>query len=513
MTRVLVAWCPDWPVVAAGADFGRAAAVVADGRVAACTAAARSAGVRRGQKLRDAQRRCPGLAVHEDDPGAQARLFEQVAIAVEACCPRVEVVRPGLLAVPVRGPARYYGGEQAVADTVRTAVSDAGFDCAAGVADGSFAAALAARVSPAGVVVPPGRTAEFLAPQPVSVLDRPDLAGLLVRLGIRTLGDLAALPARDVLARFGSDGAEAHRLARGLVARPPATRPPGENLAVEEGFDPPLDAEAVVFAAKGVAERLHDGLSSRGLACVRVEVEVTTSDGRTRSRLWRHDGLLSASAVAERVRWQVDAWRTASPGSTDGAAEALTDGVARLRLAPDEVVADHGHQLALWGSDVAGDAVERAAARIQSMLGHAGVTRPVLAGGRGPGERVVRVPWGDRTDATARADPAQPWPGRVPEPAPAVVHPEPLPAALTDASGQPVTVSGRCEVSAPPAVLEFDGAALPVTGWTGPWPARERWWDPAAARRRARVQATTDDGRAWLLLVERGRWRVEATYD
>ncbi len=509
MTRVLVLWCPDWPVVAAGADLQRAAAVVADDRVAACTAAARSAGVRRGQRLRDAQRHCPGLAVQEDDPDAQARLFEQVATAVEACCPRVEVVRPGLLAVPVRGPARYYGSEQAVADTVRAAVSGAGFECAAGVADGSFAAALAARVAPAGIVVPPGRTAEFLAPQPVSVLDRPELTGLLVRLGIRTLGDLAALPARDVLARFGSDGAEAHRLARGLVARPPATRPPGEDLAAEEGFDPPLDAEAVVFAAKGVAERLHANLGARGLACVRVEVEVTTSDGRKWSRLWRHDGLLSATAVAERVRWQVDAWRAVTPGASD----AVDGGVTRLRLAPDQLVVDSGHQLALWGSDVAGDAVERAAARIQSMLGHAGVTRPVLSGGRGPGERVVRVPWGDRLETAARADPSQPWPGRVPEPAPAVVHPEPLPATLTGVSGEPVTVSGRCEVSAPPAVLEVGGTALPVTGWAGPWPARERWWDPAAARRRARIQATTDDGRAWLLLVERGRWLVEATYD
>jgi protein ImuB len=506
MTRALVVWCPDWPVVAAGAGAKESAVVVAAGQVVAGTAAARQAGVRRGQKLRDAQRRCAGLVVHDEDIDAQARLFEQVAAVVESMCPRVEVIRPGLLAVPARGPARYYGGEPAAADTVRSAVAAAGFDCAVGVADGSFAASLAARKAPAGVVVPPGATAEFLAGHPVSVLDRPELAGLLVRLGIRTLGELAALPARDVLARFGADGSMAHRLARGQEARPPVTRPPGEDLAAVLMFDPPLDAEPVVFAAKSAADELHQNLAARGLACVRVEVEVTTEDGRSWTRRWRHDGLLSASAVAERVRWQLDAWRTSSPGSPD----ALTGGVTTLRLAPDQVVADGGRQLALWGQNPAGDAVERAATRIQVMLGHAGVSRPVCRGGRAPGEQVAKVPWGDRPEATADAD--QPWPGRVPAPAPAVVYPEPRPAAVTAADGQPVTVSGRSVVSAPPAELAVDGLGMTITGWSGPWPALERWWDTAAARRLARFQVTTEDGRAWLLLVEAGRWLAEACY-
>jgi protein ImuB len=50
-------------------------------------------------------------------------------------------------------------------------------------------------------------------------------------------------------------------------------------------------------------------------------------------------------------------------------------------------------------------------------------------------------------------------------------------------------------------------------GWAGPWPADERWWDPAAARRRARLQVLLDDGTAHLLVLEHGRWHLEATYD
>ena len=63
-------------------------------------------------------------------------------------------------------------------------------------------------------MIAPGASAEFLAPWPVSVFEDPDLADLLVRLGLRTLGAVAALPAEAVLARFGVEGRAFHELAR-----------------------------------------------------------------------------------------------------------------------------------------------------------------------------------------------------------------------------------------------------------------------------------------------------------
>ena len=462
---------------------------------------------------------CPGENPRDPGDFATARLFEQVIAVVTGFCSKVEVVEPGVCAFGARGPARYFGGETALAARIIAAVADLGVESRAGVADGLFAAILAAsaadpaRAASAAdaspvLVVPPGQSAKFLADQPVSVLADQDLAGLLKRLGLGTLGDFAALPAHDVASRFGDAGECAHRLARGLDSRPLAASPPPADLSVTQEFDPPeARAEPVVFAAKALAEQLHAGLAARGLTCVRVQIRATWADGRESSRLWRHDGLLSAAGVADRVRWQLDGSRPAlAPG--DPYAQG---GVAALRLVPDLLVHAAGQQLALWGETVVSDRVARAAMRVQAMLGHEAVLRPVIGGGRDCASQVTPVPFGEKREPRLAAD--RPWPGRVIGPAPGVVYPAAREAEVTDDDGEIVTVSGRCAVSAPPARLAVPGKPpRRVTGWAGPWPLSERWWDPAAARRRARFQLATDDGRAWLAVVQDGRWLIEAGY-
>ena len=171
-----------------------------------------------------------------------------------------------------------------------------------------------------------------------------------------------------------------------------------------------------------------------------------------------------------------------------------------------------GHQLSLWGDAVVSDRVARAAIRVQAMLGHAAVTRPVLSGGRTPAEQVLLAPFGD---AAVPPRPAgQPWPGQIPAPAPATVFSPPRAATVTDNAGRVVSVSGRAQPSAPPAWLATGpGPARAITCWAGPWPVTQRWWDPERASRQARFQLITDDGSAWLAVLQDGRWLLEARYD
>ena len=206
--------------------------------------------------------------------------------------------------------------------------------------------------------------------------------------------------------------------------------------------------------------------------------------------------------MAERVRWQLDGWLT---GRTDRPPGALT----HLALVPDEVVPDRGRQLGFWGGETeAGQRAARALARIQGLLGPEAVHTPRLRGGRDPADRVTLSP------SAAPTPDAVPWPGQVPAPAPAVVYAEPLPAEVVDAAGDPVVVDGRGLLGAFPSRVRVQGRAWSaVTAWAGPWLVDERWWDPAAHRRLVRLQATTDQGAAYLLRLSGGRWWVEAIYD
>jgi protein ImuB len=517
-TRTLVVWCADWPVVAAGvAD--RPSAVLFANRVVACSAPARAEGVRRGLRKREAQSRCPDLVVVDADPERDVRAFEPVAAAVEAMAPRVEVVRPGTLAVPARGPSRYFGGDQAVVERVVADASRATTGVVqAGIGDGLVAATLAARHG--GLVVPPGGSAAYLAPLPIEALDRvlPDapvleLVGLFKRLGLRTLGDVAALPPASLVGRFGPVGRIASRLARGLDERPPRPRRPDPDLTVAAELDPPAEqVEPAAFLARTLAAELAERLGARGLVCTRVAIEVETEHGEVLSRLWRHEGGLGPAALADRVRWQLDGWLNRAAWG-----ERPTGGIALLRLVPDQVVADDGRQLGFWGgAREADERAARAVARLQGILGPEAVAVPERRGGRAPGDVVALVPaHAVRLGTPQRtADADQPWPGRLPAPSPALVHPDPPPVEVLDAAGAPVGVTGRGLVTADPACVVVAGRPpLSVTAWCGPWPSDELWWDPRSHRRRARIQVVTMTGEALLLVRESGRWHVEASYD
>lgn len=499
-----MAWVPDLPVLARGGTDAEPLAVIHRDAVVACSAAARAAGVRRRMRVKVAQARCPGLRVVERDLVAEMRFFERVAGHLEGTVmPRLEVIRPGLIASPSRGPARYWGGEPQLLDRLVAAIAELDLPARAGIADTVFTAALAAR---RGDIVPVGGDAAWLAPYPVGVLGVPRLADLLERLGVRTVGAYAQLPPDRVLARFGAEGLAAHRTARGEEARPLSVRTGRDEYGVVHAFDPAAEQlEPVAFVAKALAERLHDRLAAAGVVCARLEAAVDLADGRTLARLFRHEGRLSSLAVAERVRGLLQAWTDAGVFDADG-----ERGIVRLGLRPQELSAETGRQSALFGERHTPEEIERAAARIQALLGHQAVVRMEVGGGRAPAERVRLVPFGDLAPRRA-AD--GPWPGRLPAPHPAVTFPRWLPAQLTDAAGRSVQVSGRIALSAPPARVAVEGhGEAAVAGWAGPWPVLEQWWDREQARRIARMQVATADGHAWLLVIEHGRWWAEAHY-
>ena len=520
--RIVTVWCPDWPVVAAGVAPTVPAAVMRANRVIARSPAAAMAGVRSGHRRREAQRCCPELVVLDHDPARDARQFEAVIRAVAELSPRLDVVEPGWLCLAARGPSRYFGGDEALAErltAVVTGVLDslglASAPVGLGVADGRVASTIAARRSGSdAAVVPQGESASYLATLTVGWLREvgeatPELVELFIRLGLRTLGDLAALPAGDVYARFGSAGLHVHRLAGGGDDRPPGTTDPPAEWSTERAFDEPVEhLETVVFVAKQLADELVATLAGGGRVCTRVVVIAETDHGERSERAWYRAVGLSSSAIVERVRWQLEGW-VAQPA-------AMTAGITLLRLVPDQVRGDDGDQLGLWGgrSQADHDAL-RAVTRLTGLFGEQAVCVPAWRGGRLPSERYQWVPaaTADLEDPGGRLSPGDgPWPGGSPPPSPSVVFAEPLDAEVVDEQGGPIRVSGRGEVSAAPAALVVRGAARPLRSWAGPWLIDQRWWEPRRHRRVAQFQVVTDDGEAYLVAAEQQQWWVLAAY-
>ncbi len=197
---------------------------------------------------------CPDL-LDEGVRGEELRTFATLCQALGELCPWVEPIRLGIAVFPVRGPSRLLGGDAAVLAAAADAVSriEPALALQIGVAPGLFAAQLAARQ---GVIVEQEGLLEFLSPWPISVLARPELASVLPRLGLRTLGQFAQLHHREVFGRFGADAAICLQVAQGKVGELSGLRDPsiGRRLRSLNPTNAPLPSQATFLGGVGLAD-------------------------------------------------------------------------------------------------------------------------------------------------------------------------------------------------------------------------------------------------------------------
>lgn len=522
---MLALWCPDWPAAAASRHLELTAdepvAVLAAGRVVACSRSARADGVRRGMRKRQAQAACPKVVLAQEDSDRDGRLFDPVVTAVTTVVPMTEVLRPGLLAVAADRAERYFGGERDLAEAVIAAAETVGVAAQVGIADQLFTAVLAAR---SGVIVPVGDDAEFLSRRPIADLmiepsmsapERENLVNLLWRLGIRTLGTFAALDIADVASRFTPDAVVAYRMAGAQPGRRPSRAPIPPELEVEHVCDPPIDrVDAAAFLGRRLAEELHRRLTSASLSCTRLAVHAITEQGQRHSRTWRCAEPLTPDATADRIRWQLEGWLTLRSGSGPDSP------VARLRLEPVELVDPGALQHALTGAGLPvsqiglGDRARRALVRVQGLLGGEAVRIPVASGGRGPDERVSLVTYGD--EAVPARPPGAAWPDALARPLPALLSAEEV--EVLDLAGDPVSVTARGAFSAEPVQATARGRSYGIDWWAGPWPFGLEGEVPRGDQVSARAQvllnpAGAGDALALLLCFRGARWQVEGVYE
>ncbi len=266
-------------------------------QVGAVSAAAEAFGITPGMRLGEALARCQRLTLVPPDPAGVEDAFERMLTALESIGAAVEPLRPGLVCFDARGLLRLYGGGsgrervgpvatrqdvEAVLTATRRAL---GAPARFGVAPTRFAALAAATRArarqPLIIAGDSRQTREFLAPMSVELLRAdPELAMLpeaLERLGISTLGELAALPRAAVSDRFGRPGLQAYRLALGGDT---PLRPREAGELVRESLDLPeassgqqLERALGLLIDRLLARRERRGRTLRAVVMSAVLVE------------------------------------------------------------------------------------------------------------------------------------------------------------------------------------------------------------------------------------------------
>ena len=538
MTRLAVVFFPDWETSALVIDCppgAPAALVSATGRITHVTREARAMGVAVGMRRALAEHLCDGLLVMPGDPGRSLRAFNVALDALGEVSATVCMVKPGIAWIPASA-SRTFGGEEALCERVIDVIAEqTGSECYVGIGEGL----LQAWVGALHGVVDPGescvsdlslRHLKPLMSQKESDLDQ--ALDSLAALGVRTIGDLRALGAGHVLARFGEVGQSLYRLLWQTDMLRKAERAPEEFVEQTVVFPAPVaDLGVALGYLLEQSGSLVEMLVSKQVATNEVDITATIlgAVGRVeRSRRWAIIDFPAPRDLVDRTRWQVQSWideLTRSGASMEGEYSQERFGVEKIVLtARDLVPIDHLAKQ-LW-SDRSEDDVRAGtvAFRLQALVGLDGVLRPRVRPGFDPLSKVVQTEWGAAPEIAAweqwnvpqkwqnHASFQDMWVGGLKEESPATVLEKPLPVRLFDEGGSAVKLRSDGTLNATPRsmvvnaeeVAELDvglcaAKEVILSDVRGPWPILGRWWDG---------QDGVSAPRAWLVAAPLGAPRV-----
>lgn len=311
-------------------------------RVYAVSSEVVGAGIRPGMLLRQAQLLCPEAYIIPAQPSQEQAAFDQLLTVLANFTNLIELDSTGQIAHGYLDLGYLSGATSVklVKDLGRTIREQTGLAPALGLASGKFPAQVAAiSVSPnRASVIASGREAIFLAPRSIGLLPLDETLAYRFRLlGLRTLGQLAALPAGAMLVQFGKYGHWLHQLARGHDQRPIQPRRPSTVEQVSHQFDEAIGDWLVLTSliraiATELAERLQD--SGRVGQALQVTLELENGAAWTERRVLRQ-----STGEAERLRYALEALLNRAP---------LPCGVTAVTVSMTDLSPAGGQQLELF---------------------------------------------------------------------------------------------------------------------------------------------------------------------
>lgn len=263
------------------------------GVVSAASYEARRYGIRSAMPLRTAAALCRDAVFVPVDGRKYSAVSREIMAILRRYTPAVEPISIDEAFLDVAGSEALLGSPVEIARSIKDSIrSELQLTASVGIATTKLVAKVASDLEkPDGlVVVPPGTEAEFLAPLPISRLwgvgDK--TAGVLVEFGVRTIGDLAALPDDLLARRLGRHGSVLGQRARGIDPSPVSASDPARSVSHEHTFD--IDTadrdtleRTLLALSEGVASRLRTGgVKARTISVkVRDSAFVTVSRQRT----------------------------------------------------------------------------------------------------------------------------------------------------------------------------------------------------------------------------------------
>jgi protein ImuB len=207
--------------------------------------------------------------------------------------PRIEVCSPTEIVLDLNGLTRLFGDARTIAEELRRTAADRGLRVRVAIAGTRTAARLLVRYRAGLTIVEPGNEAAAVALLPIALLGElssnppgtKDQITTFRRWGLRTLGDLAALPSDDLAARLGRQDVDWQRLARGEDARPLVPAVPEERFEQTLELEWPIEElEPLSFVLGRLMESLEAHLvqRDRGAAVLHVRLHLIKTDGTTR---------------------------------------------------------------------------------------------------------------------------------------------------------------------------------------------------------------------------------------
>ena len=270
------------------------------GVVASCSYAARALGVHSAMPMSQALRLCPGLIVVSHSRGRYSELSQQVMERLHNISPRfanqiVEQISIDEAFVDIsdmREPVAQIAGK-----LQKQILDELGLPCSVGVASNKLVAKIATetgkkaargpRYPNALTIVPGGTEAEFLAPLPVSMLwgVGPKTEKRLAGLGIRSIGQLAAMGEPALTALFGENGREMARHALGQDERPVLAERVTKSISQETTFARDVrDDKVLETTLKKLAAQVGKNLRHEQLAGTTVKLKLRWPDFTTLTR-------------------------------------------------------------------------------------------------------------------------------------------------------------------------------------------------------------------------------------